>query len=247
MCLRSPHHDVVAGEVLIVIIQVHDHQVKELLPVHPLLIFFQGVVVFSIESLELVPVFIATFLQLIPVLDHVNIFQSAVVGIDVILITTFTDIEHTHVLAVDIDDGRTPSLPIKVHMLRHGTLDNGITHIQIVEIVTRITQGDAFEIGDSRSLVREELIFETFGSEALVGIDGQRLELIASCSTAHDACFAKLIETAGFVLSLEILELNGSAPVVLIILLPALVGTIDIDTDLGIVQVLVVGADSYDR
>ena len=131
-------------------------------------------------------------------------------------------------------------------MLRHGALDNRITHIQIVEIVTRITQGDTLEIGYSWSLIREELIFQTFGSEALVGVDGQRLELIASCSTAHDACFAKLIETAGLVLSLEILELNGAAPVVFIVLLPALVGTIYIDTDLGIVQVLVVGADGND-
>ena len=139
MCLRSPHHNVVAGEVLIVIIQVHDHQVEELQPVHPLLILLQGMVVLGIELLELVPVVFTTFLQLIPVLDHVNIFQSAVVGIDVILITAFSDIEHSLVFAVDIDDGGTPSLPVEVHMLRHGALDNRITHIQIVEIVTRIT------------------------------------------------------------------------------------------------------------
>ena len=204
-------------------------------------------VMLSIELLELVPVVYATFLQLIPVLDHVNILQPVVVGIDIILVTTFTDIEHSLVFAVDIDDGGTPSLPVEIHMLSHGTLDNRIPHIQIVEVVTRIAQRDTLEIGYSGSLIREELIFQTLGSEAFVGIDGQRLEFVASCSTAHDACFAKLVETARFVHTFEILEVNGSSPVVFIVLLPTLVSSIYIDTYLGIVQVLVVGTDGDDR
>ena len=36
----SPHHDIVAGEVLIVVIQVHHHQIDKLLPVYPLCVFF---------------------------------------------------------------------------------------------------------------------------------------------------------------------------------------------------------------
>ena len=64
--------------------------------------------VLSIESFEGVIVVPVPLFQFRPVLEHVDVLQTIIIGIDIILIGTVTDIEHTFVSAVDVDDDRSP-------------------------------------------------------------------------------------------------------------------------------------------
>ena len=65
LCPRSPHNIVVAREVLIVEVEVHDHEVDILLPVHALCIFRQSVTMFFIEGLELYVFVLCSLFQVI--------------------------------------------------------------------------------------------------------------------------------------------------------------------------------------
>ena len=175
-----PHDDVIAGEVVVVEIQVHHHQVDELLTVHPLLVFLHRVPVFCVEGLEVIVVIPLALLQVPPVLNQVYVLQSVIVGVYIILVGPFPDIQHAFILPVDINDGWPPGLPVQIYMLCHDALADGIAHIEIVEVVAGIPQHDRLEVRQSRLLVWEEFVVEALGAEPFVGIEGQRLKLCAS-------------------------------------------------------------------
>ena len=94
-------------------------------------------------------------------------------GIDVVLVRAFADVENAFINAIFEDDNRTPRLPVEVDVLTHGALDDGIAHQEIVEVVAGITQHQRLELRIARTLVREELVGQTFLAKAFVGIDGQ--------------------------------------------------------------------------
>ena len=127
---------------------------------------------FLAECHELVVVIPAASLQFAPILHHVNVLQLLVVSPDVILVAALSDIEYAPVGPVDIDDGGLPSLPVKVNMTGHRPLYNRVAHVEIVEVIARVTEHDALELADARFLVGEELILQMFLAEALMGIDG---------------------------------------------------------------------------
>ena len=138
----APHHDVVAGEVLVVVEEVHHHQVEKLAPVYPLLILLEGVSVFAVEGGEGVPVIHVALLQLVPVLYHVDVFQPVVVGVDVVLVAALAYVEHAFVHPVYVDYHGPPCLPVEVGVAGHGALNHGVAHVEIVEVVAGVAQDD---------------------------------------------------------------------------------------------------------
>ena len=157
-CTWSPKNDIVTRKVTITKIEVHNHQVGKLRAVHPLFILGHGMPCLHIKSLETVVVLPVALFQVIPILYHVNILQLVVVGIDIILIRTFTNIENSLIHSILKYYSRTPGLPVQIYMLGHCALNNSIAHQEIVKIVTRITQHQRFEFRIARTLVGEELI-----------------------------------------------------------------------------------------
>ena len=65
------------------------------------------------------------------------------------------------------------SLPVEVDIRTHGTLDDEITEVHVIEVVTAITQGERLELGYTRFLIGEELIRETLlvCIKTLIGIE----------------------------------------------------------------------------
>ena len=128
-----------------------------------------------VEVFEGLVVVHGTLFQFPVVLYHVDVLQTIVVGVYVVLVGALTDVEHTFILTVDINDGGAPGLPVEVYVLGHGALDDGVAHVEVVEVVACITQHETLEVLQARLLVGEELVVETLLAKALVGIDGQRL------------------------------------------------------------------------
>ena len=169
----APHHIVVAGEVQVAEVDVHRHDVEILLPVDPLDILLEGVALLLVEGSEGV-VEVAGALFQFAVLGEVDVFQP-VVGGDVDLVGAFADVEDAVVLAVDIDDGGLPGLPVDASVLGHAALADGVAHIEAVAVVAGIAEHDGLEVCHSRLLVGEELMVEGLRAEALVGIEDHRL------------------------------------------------------------------------
>ena len=65
------------------------------------------------------------------------------------------------------------SLPIEVDIRTHGTLDDEIAEVQVVEIITAVAQGERLELVYTWLLVGEELVLVLFviGVKTLVGIE----------------------------------------------------------------------------
>ena len=123
---RSPHHDVIAGEVAVVIVEVDKHKIKELHRVHPLVVFGKGMSVFTIELLEGIIVIPCALLQFPPVFKHVEVLKAIVVGVDIILVATLADIQHTHIFAIEIENGRAIGLEVDVAVACGVELDDGV-------------------------------------------------------------------------------------------------------------------------
>ena len=202
-------------------------------------------VVPGIEILEGIQVIPRAFLQLVPVLEQVDVFQSVVVGVDIVFVGALTDVQHAAVFAVDIDDGRLPCLPVQVGILCHSALHDGISVVEIVEVVARVAEHEALEFRETGFLVGEEFVAEPFLAETLVGIDSQRFQWVRACGSALDARFAKLVEGTFIPIHFEILEIDGTPPVELKVLFAALIGSVYIDSYLRVVQIPVVGGDAY--
>ena len=79
-----------------------------------------------------------TLLNASPILHKRDIFETAVIGVDIILVASFADIEYPLIHAVDQHDSRSPSLPIHVLIHTHRALDNGIAHVEVVKIIACI-------------------------------------------------------------------------------------------------------------
>ena len=126
-----------------------------------------------IEVLKGIIVIPCTFLQFPPVFKHVDVLQTVVIGIYIILIAALTDIQHTHVFAVEIYDGGAVSLIVDVAMACGIELDDSISHKKIVEVIAGIAECQRLEIGNARTVFWEELIVETFLAKSLVGIYGK--------------------------------------------------------------------------
>ena len=185
----SPYDDIVAREVEVAIVEVHGHDVDVLIDVHDFIVFGHCVARRAIELLEFVVSVPSSSFQLlshrVDIIDffmhdfnHVDIFQTIIVGIDVVVVRALANVEHALVGSVEIDDGGFPSLPVDVGILSHHALDDSITHIETIEVVTGIAQHEALEVSQSRFLVGEEFVVETFRSETLVGIYGQCLQFV---------------------------------------------------------------------
>ena len=136
---RTPQHIVVARVIEVVEVHVHHGDPYILLPVHEFRIFRQRVTFLVNEIPKSQVVVIGTLLQLL-VLYQVYVFQTVVVGDDIVLVGPFAYIQHTPVVAVDIHHSRTPCLPVNVCVLRHRTLTDGVAHIQTVTVVAGISQ-----------------------------------------------------------------------------------------------------------
>ena len=138
----------------------------------------------AVEFLESLVKDIVAFLQLLDEqilivllfmgnLNLVNILKTVVVAIDIVFVRALTDIQHTHVLAVDIEHSRVASLPVEVYVRSHRTLDNKVAEVKIAEVITAIAERERLELGNTGFLVREELIRVTLviGIKSLVGIE----------------------------------------------------------------------------
>ena len=209
-----PHDEVVGREVEVVEVEVHEHEVAELRQVHPLPVLLHRVALLLEEGLEAAVLLPVARLQFMPVLDHVDVLQPAVVGVYVVLLRPLADVEHALVDAVLEDDGRTPGLPVEVGVGGHGALYDGIADEEEVAVAAAVAQDDGLEVGDARALVGEELILQPLRPEALVGIDVQRLQHAAPRAGPAHAGLHQLVQTAPAAGRLEIFQVDGTAPVV---------------------------------
>ena len=224
--IRTPEHDIVAGEVDVAVEKVHHHDVQILTDVHPFLVLSQGMAFLAVEFLESLVKDIVAFLQFLDEqilivlpfmgnLNLVNILKTVVVAIDIVFVRALTDIQHTHVLAVDIEHSRVASLPVEVYVRSHRTLDNKVAEVKVAEVITAIAERERLELGNTGFLVREELIRVTLviGIEALVGIEYHRLEGISTRLTTLNACLTRLIDGTWCTLFGEELYVDRTAPV----------------------------------
>ena len=131
-------------------------------------------------------------------------------------------------------------------MTGHRPLYNRVAHVEIVEVIARVTEHDALELADARFLVGEELILEMFFAKALMGIDGQGFQLRATSGSASDTGFAELVDRTGLSCFFKQLDIHRASPIELIILLSSLIASIYVDTNLRIVQVALVSGDADD-
>ena len=177
---------------------------------------------------------------------HVDVLKTIVVAEDVFSIGALTDVEHTHVLAIDVEHGRATSLPVEVNVLAHGALNDGIAEVEVAKVVTTVAQRERLELRDARLLVGEELILELLmvRVETLVGIEHHRLQRIAARLSTLDARLAELVEGTLLTLSGEELDVDRTTPVV--VLLVCLAVVIGEEADGSVVQVFVVGLNRED-
>ena len=112
----APEHDVVAREVDIAVEEVQNHHVQILADINPLLVFSLGMTLLTVEILEGLIEDIVAFLQLLDEqvlvslflmrdLNLVHILKTVVVTVDIVFVGTLTDVEHTHIFAVDVENG----------------------------------------------------------------------------------------------------------------------------------------------
>ena len=70
---------------------------------------------FAVEILESIVEIIATFLQLLDEhilavlllmrdLNHVEVLKTVVIAVDIVFVGTLADIQHTHILTVDVEN-----------------------------------------------------------------------------------------------------------------------------------------------
>ena len=240
---RAPHHVVIARIVEVVEVHVHHRDADILLPIHEFGIFLQGMTFLITEFCKGIIVVGCALLQF-AILQQVDILQTVVVGNDIIGVGPLSDIQDTPVVAIDIDDGRTPRLPIDIGMFGHRTLADGITHIEIIAIVARITQHHRLIIRQSWTLVGKELILHILLAKALVAVDGHRLPRSLSRPSTCDTRLTELIQLRGLSLRIKEFQVQRSTPIFLLIFLMTIV--VLENTYLTIVQVFVVNHKTDD-
>ena len=90
-------------------------------------------------------------------------------------------------------------------------------------------------------------MFQPLLAEPLIGIHYKRFQHAVSRRTSLHAGLTELVEYAPIVCSLEILKVDGPAPVVFIVWRAVFVGTLYINAQLVVVEVLVVGHNRDNR
>ena len=149
-------------------------------------------------------------------LNHIDILKAIVVAIDVVLVRALADVEHAHILTVDVEHSRMTGLPVNVGILSHRTLDNEVAEVQFAEVVTTVAQRERLELRYAGLLVGEELVIgETpvCGVKTLVGIEDHRLEGIRTRLSTLNAGLSELVEDTYRILGDEHLNVDGTAPV----------------------------------
>ena len=105
----------------------------------------------TVEALEFIIENIITFLQFLNKqiyatllfmsdFHHVDVLESVVVAVDVVLVRALADVEHTHILTVDVEHGRVTCLPVKVNVAAHRALDNEVAEVEVAEIVATVSK-----------------------------------------------------------------------------------------------------------
>ena len=103
----------------------------------------------AIERLEVIIEFVVAFLDflfkqinvvdlLVRDFNHVKVLKTIVVAVDVVSVRTLANVQHAHVLTIDVEHGGVASLPVQVYMTAHGALDDEVAEVQIAEVVTAI-------------------------------------------------------------------------------------------------------------
>ena len=139
-CSRTPHNDITTGEVEVDVVHIHDHHVRKLPTVHPILVFSHRMAAHIIEGLKLLQFHIVTLFQIIPVLKQINILKAVIIGVDIIFLCSLTKVQHTIVFAVDIDYHRFPGCPVDICVHTHHTLCQCVAQIKVFKIIATITQ-----------------------------------------------------------------------------------------------------------
>jgi len=117
-------------------------------------------------------------------------------------------------------------------------LDDGVAHVEIVEVVARVAEHERLEVGETRLVVGEEFIVESFLAEALVGVDSEGLQDSIPRLSASHAGLAELVDDAVLPLVEEELDVEGPSPVVALV-----VAVVGVDAYLRVVEIAVVDGD----
>ena len=67
--------------------------------------FLEGLIEDIVAFLQLLDEQVLVSLFLMRDLNLVHILKTVVVTVDIVLVGTLTDVEHTHILAVDVENG----------------------------------------------------------------------------------------------------------------------------------------------
>ena len=176
-----------------------------------------------------------TSFQFLPVLHHINIFQTVVIGIDIMVCASFPYVKHSHVFPIDINDCGAPCLPVQVYMLGHRTLNDGITHEQMVEVITGISQQNGLELIKSRLLVWKEFILKLFLAEPLVCIENERFQRSFPGSTSHNTDFTELVYCTSHSVAIKQLYLGRTPPIIFIVRFFIIICSTHINTYLRVI------------
>ena len=58
-----------------------------------------------------------------------------------ILVRTLSNVEHTHILTIDVEHGGMACLPVEIlDVCCHGALDDEVAEVQVAEVVAAIAQ-----------------------------------------------------------------------------------------------------------
>ena len=239
----TPKHIVVARIVEIVEVHVHDGYTQILLPIHPLGIFCQCMPLLFVELFEGIEVINSTLFQFF-VFYQVDILKSVVVGNDVVLVCTLTDVQHSPIFTVDIHDRWAPGLPVDICIFGHSSLSYCIAHIDSFAVVSCIAQYYRLIVGKSRTLIREELVFHVLLAKALMAIDTHRFPFCFARVGSCDTCLTELVNLRWLSLSIKQFEVDWTAPILLLTLIVGVV--VGKDSNLAVIQIFIVGYDADD-
>ena len=135
----SPDDIIVAWIVEVIEIMVHRGNADILFPIHQFCILCKRVAMSGIKGSENVVIICCTLFKFF-ILKQIYILKSVVVGNDIVLIGSLADIKYSPIFTIDVDHRWAPSLPINIPILSHNSLTNCIAHIDIIAIVTSVTQ-----------------------------------------------------------------------------------------------------------
>ena len=114
----SPENIIVAWIVEIVEVHVHYGNAQVFFPIHNLCVFCKSVAMSVAKGFKFVVIIVCAFFQFV-VLNEVNILQTIVVGNDIVVISSLTNVKHSPVFTIDINYRWAPCLPVNICILGH--------------------------------------------------------------------------------------------------------------------------------